>query len=102
MNSIFVVLGVPGGLCKSSMSISGELCCVGLSDIRASPGSSVCLSGDHIGRVVVTVTVLMGELGLEFFASMDNFEIAVFFLDVMDPGSNAACLAIPLFGWIGG
>ena len=40
----------------------------------------------------------MSELGLGFLSSMDNFEIAVFFLDVMDPGSNAAFLAIPLFG----
>jgi len=44
----------------------------------------------------------MGELGLGFFASLNNFEITMFFLDVMDPGSTAACLAIPLFGWIGG
>ena len=28
------------------------------------------------------------DVGLGFLASMDDFEIAVFFLDVMDPGSK--------------
>lgn len=48
---MFVVLGVPGGLCISFISTSELLFCSGLAGIGANLGS-IRPSGDNIGRFV--------------------------------------------------